>query len=201
MSTLSIRPYHSSDLTALYRICLGTGDAGLGAAHLYQDPDLLGHYYAAPYAVLEPDLSFMLLRDGVPCGYVLGAGDTETFGRRCEVEWFPPLRLRYPIPPVDDTSHDAHMIRAIHEGHKQQNHFPDYPAHLHIDILPEGQGAGWGRQLIETLTNQLRVKGVPAVHLGVGGRNRRAIGFYEHVGFHRIKEAPWGLILGMKLTT
>jgi ribosomal protein S18 acetylase RimI-like enzyme len=40
---------------------------------------------------------------------------------------------------------------------------------------------------------------VPGVHLGVGGRNTRAIGFYTHIGFQRVREAPWGLIMGMKL--
>lgn len=199
MPTFAIRPYHPSDLTALYRICLGTGDAGQDGTHLYQDPDLLGHYYAAPYAVLEPELSFMLTCDGGPCGYVLGTRDTASFGQCCEVEWFPPLRERYPMPPVEDQSRDAHMIRAIHEGHDQQHEFPDYPAHLHIDILPEGRDLGWGRRMIETLVEQMRTLGVPAVHLGVGGRNTNAIGFYEHVGFHRVKEAEWGLILGMHL--
>lgn len=200
MSTFAIRPYHPSDLPNLYQICLGTGDSGADGAHLYQDPHLIGHYFAAPYAVLEPDLSFVLTCDGTPVGYVLGAHDTATFGKRCETEWFPPLRARYPLPPAEDTSRDAQMIRAIHRGHDQQNEHPAYPAHLHIDILPIGQGMGWGKRLIETLLTQMRQGGVPAVHLGVGGRNTRAIGFYEHIGFQRIQEAPWGLILGMKLT-
>jgi ribosomal protein S18 acetylase RimI-like enzyme len=199
MSTFAIRPYHPSDLTALYRICLGTGDAGQDGAHLYRDPDLIGHYFAAPYAVLEPTLSFVLTRDGTPCGYVLGARDTADFGKRCEVAWFPPLRARYPLPAAADPSRDAQMIRAIHDGHEQENEFPDYPAHLHIDILPEGQGAGWGRRLIETLLTAMVANGVPGVHLGVGGRNTRAIGFYTHIGFQRVREAPWGLIMGMRL--
>lgn len=199
MTTFAIRPYHPSDLTALYHICLGTGDAGQSAEHLYLDPDLLGHYYAAPYAVLEPELSFVLTHNGVPCGYVLAAQDTATFGKRCETEWFPPLRTRYPLPVAEIHSPDAQMIRNLHRGHRQVNEFPEYPAHLHIDILPAGQSSGWGRRLIETLAAQLRTLGAPGVYLGVGGRNTRAIGFYEHVGFQRLKEEAWGLVLGMKL--
>ncbi len=196
---LAIRPYHPSDLTSIYRVCLGTGDAGKDASHLYADPDLIGHYFAAPYAVLEPDLSFVLTLHDAPCGYVLGVRDTASFGLRCESEWFPPLRARFPLPPATDITRDAQMIRAIHRGHELINHFPDYPAHLHIDILPPGQGQGWGRQMIETLLNKMRTFDIPGVFLGVGGRNTRAIGFYEHMGFHRIKEESWGLILGMKL--
>ncbi|MEZ4863653.1 MAG: GNAT family N-acetyltransferase [Caldilineaceae bacterium] len=197
--SFAIRPYHPADLTALYRICLYTGDSGQDARHLYTDPDLLGHYYAAPYAILEPELAFVLTNNGQVCGYVLGARDTATFGKRCEVEWFPPLRARYPLPTAEDQSRDARMIRAIHRGHDQENDPADYPAHLHIDLLPEAQGQGWGGKLMQTLLDQMRAMNVPAVHLGVGKNNVRAIGFYAHVGFHVVEEGEWGKIYGMRL--
>ena len=145
-----IRSYHPSDLTALYHICLETGDNGASARTLYSDPNLPGHFYAAPYAVLEPDLCFILTHQHNPCGYILGTRDSATFGRRCEDEWFPPLRLRYPLPPAEDKSADAEMIRSLHQGHDLVNDPADFPPHLHIDILPEGQGGGWGRRLIDT---------------------------------------------------
>lgn len=194
-----IRPYHPTDLTALYRICLETGDSGADGTHLYQDPDVLGHYFAAPYAVLEPDLSFVLTHNGKTCGYVLGVRDTANFGQHCEVEWFPPLRNRYPLPADDDKSPDANMIRAIHRGHHMVNEHPDNPAHLHIDILPEGQGQGWGSRMLDTLINQMRAFDVPGVHLGVGGKNTRAIGFYEHYGFQPLVNERWGIVFGMRL--
>lgn len=109
----AIRPYHPSDLYSLYRICLLTGANGVDASSLFRDPELLGHYYAAPYAVLEPDLCFVLTHAGAPCGYVLGTRDSATFAARCEREWFPVLRTRYPLPPDDDQSEDAQLIRRI----------------------------------------------------------------------------------------
>ena len=60
-----IRPYHPSDLSRLYDICVQTGDCGRDVTHDYPDPDLFGQFYAAPYAVLEPDLCFVLTGDGV----------------------------------------------------------------------------------------------------------------------------------------
>ena len=60
----AIRPYHPSDLCALYRVCLLTGDSGQDASQLYRDPELLGHIYVAPYAVFEPDLCFWSYRHG-----------------------------------------------------------------------------------------------------------------------------------------
>ncbi|MCB0096155.1 MAG: GNAT family N-acetyltransferase [Caldilineaceae bacterium] len=199
MSTFEIRPYHPTDLTALYRICLGTGDSGQDATHLYNDPDVIGHYYAAPYAVLEPELAFVLTHNGHAIGYVLGAADTAAFGHRCETEWFPPLRARYAMPAEDDTSRDANMIRAIYRGHRREENDASYPAHLHIDILPAGQGMGWGKRLIQTLTDAMRRQGIPGVYLGVGRRNANAVGFYQHVGFHTLQEEDWGYVFGMRL--
>jgi len=43
-----IRPYLPSDLDALYRICLLTGDDGQDASSLYKDPRLPGHFSRLP---------------------------------------------------------------------------------------------------------------------------------------------------------
>jgi len=40
-----IRLYRPSDLGALYRISLLTGDDGQDATSLYNDPRLLGHFF------------------------------------------------------------------------------------------------------------------------------------------------------------
>ena len=95
---------------------------------------------------------------------------------------------------------DAEMVRHIHTGHRVHPDLGAYPAHLHIDLLPIAQGGGWGRKMIETLLNQMRARGVSAVHLGVGAKNQHAIGFYEHVGFHIIQVYSGWVACGMDLT-
>src|SRR5262245_27568185 len=140
--TIAIRAYHPSDLYALYQICLRTGDIGADATHVYQDPKLLGHCFAAPYAVFEPDLCFVLTNDGAPCGYILGTRDSVAFAERCDRDWFPVLRARYPLPSPDDRSQDADLIRYIHAGKWINPDVAAYPAHLHIDLLPIAQGQG-----------------------------------------------------------
>jgi ribosomal protein S18 acetylase RimI-like enzyme len=76
----------------------------------------------------------------------------------------------------------------------------DYPAHLHVDLLPRAQGSGHGRQLVDHLLSRLRAMGVLGVHLGVDADNERAIGFYRHVGMRPVRQKPGALILGMPLT-
>lgn len=195
----TVRPYHPTDLSVLYRICLLTGDNGTDASHLYSDPDLLGHYYVAPYAVYEPDLCFVLTRYGMPCGYILGTRDSAAFYARCEQDWLPRLRERYPMPDDDDTSPDARMIRTIYKKYETEEDLIDYPAHLHIDLLPIAQGQGLGHTLMRTFLARLREFEVPAVHLWVSKKNPRAVRFYERAGFQRVIESETAIMFGMRL--
>jgi ribosomal protein S18 acetylase RimI-like enzyme len=197
--SFTIRPYHASDLYSIYQICLKTGDSGADASLIYTDHELLGHLYAAPYAVFEPDLCFVLTQDSDICGYILGTRDSAAFAARCERDWFPVLRSRYPMPAPDDQSADAQIIRRIHMGHSAHAELAAYPAHLHVDLLPVAQGQGWGRQLMRRFLDQLRALGVPGVYLGVGIRNQKAIGFYERMGFERLAEQSTWIAFGMKL--
>ncbi len=194
-----IRPYMPADLPHLYRVCLLTGDSGADASQLYRDPELLGHFYAAPYAVCEPDLTFVLTDEQGVCGYVLGCRDSFMFAAWMEAHWLPPLRQKYPLPPENDTSRDAAMIRLIHKGYVPSSLSNEYPAHLHIDLLPRAQGQGLGRKLMEVFLNRLRELGIPGVHLGVGRRNVGAVAFYERMGFVRLLEFPWGYEYGLRL--
>lgn len=195
----TIRAYQSSDLAAVSRVCLGTGDNGRDATSLYKDPDLLGSYFTSPYVVFEPDLGFVLVHDAVPCGYVLGTRDTVTFCERCEREWFPALRAHYPLPDVSDMSPDAAMIRMIHAGREKSEVATRYPAHLHLDLLPIAQGQGWGPKMMRVFIDRLQSLQIPGVHLSVGKANHRAIGFYQKMGFQRIDEEHQSLIMGRLL--
>ncbi len=192
-----IRTYHPSDLPDLYRICLLTGADGKDASALFQEPLLLGHFYAAPYAVKEPELCLIATLDGVPSGYILGTRDSQDFAQWTEKEWFPALRKRHPIPSPEATNHDAKMIRNLHSGYQQHPDTVAYPGHLHIDLLPSLQGKGMGKRLMDAFLQRLFASGCPAVHLGVSEANQGGIGFYHKLGFHEIGRFPGWRAMGM----
>jgi ribosomal protein S18 acetylase RimI-like enzyme len=197
-----VRPCRPEDLDALYRVCLETGDAGRDATALHDDPTLLGHIYAAPYALFEPELAFVLEDEEGVGGYVLGALDTTAFAARLEAEWWPALRVRYPLPPegAEDTP-DGGLIRMIHSHHGWDPAvLADHPSHLHIDLVARCQGRGHGARLMSTLLEALRAAGSPGVHLGVATRNERAIGFYRHLGFEELTANDWIIQFGMALS-
>ena len=183
--TETIRPFHASDLPALYRICLLTGDASADATDQYRDPDLLGHVYAGPYPVADPGLSFVVVDELGVCGYIIATADTYRFQRWLESSWFPVLRAQNPLveDPGDGTK-DHVLIRTIHESTPQDLPlYTKYPAHMHIDLLPRAQRRGLGRRLIETLSDALRERGIHGLHLGVDQRNTGGIAFYDRIGF------------------
>lgn len=199
----SIRPYEPKDLDALYDICLKTGDTGEDATHLYSDPKLLGHLYAAPYATLEPDLTFVLEDERGVCGYILGALDSKAFDAWLEREWFPGLRERYPEPGGDPGTwtRDERLIKQFYKDDSGDNALlKDYPSHLHIDLLPRAQGRGNGRALMETFLGALKAKGSPGVHLGTSPQNLRAERFYKKMRFTELKRLePHSLVMGKTL--
>jgi GNAT superfamily N-acetyltransferase len=58
-----------------------------------------------------------------------------------------------------------------------------WPAHLHINLLPEARGKGAGAALMRTWLDRLRTGGSPGVHLGMFAENHNAAGFFRSQGF------------------
>ncbi len=196
---MTIRPFHLSDLGALYDICLRTGNSGKDARKLYGDSEILGHYFAAPYVAFEPELCFILDNHTRPLGYILGTSDSRRYLHWTEQHWFPLLRQRYARERENFTQKDRYLRELILRGYVFKEELAEYPAHLHIDILPEGQGRGMGRKLMEAFMAALRKKNTPALHLEVGLSNPGAIAFYRRMGFSTIAEYEKSLALGIKL--
>lgn len=80
----------------------------------------------------------------------------------------------------------------------QENNSKDYPAHLHIDILPEYQRMGLGHKLTDALCEHLKNKGVKGVMLTTWVGNKAARGFYEKYGFTLIKDYKNCVAYGIK---
>ena len=183
-----IRPYRPSDRDAVYDICIRTGDAGQDATARYADPNILPVIFAGPYLTFEPELAFVVADDeDRAVGYVLGTADTNRFAERFATEWLPSVADRYPPLDQPPASPDEIMRDILH--HPERMVIPmlaAYPAHLHIDLLPDYQRSGYGRELILRLVDALRAAGVPAVHLGMATANHAARAFYDRVGFHQI---------------
>jgi ribosomal protein S18 acetylase RimI-like enzyme len=195
----TIRPYQAKDRDAVADICARTAAGGQDARGIYSDDLLMPDVYCLPYVTYAPDLAWVVVDDGGaggerPIGYVVAVADTRGFVDWYESEWAPGFRARHPRPGpmgrdypyseealVRDGGDPGRMLRGI-----TPEELAEYPAHLHIDLLPQGQRRGLGRRLLDTLRAALAERGVPGVHLGMDPANTGARAFYDAYGFREL---------------
>ncbi|MDA4895877.1 GNAT family N-acetyltransferase [Streptomyces sp. MS2A] len=195
-----IRPYRPADRDALVEVCLKTADSGGDATGMLADDALWGDLFAVPYAVNDPGLCWVVESDDArTIGYIVSTADTDEFERWFRDEWWPSRRDRYRRSgEAEPTRQDRLLDYADGRGPGREPNATEYPAHLHIDLLPETQGLGLGRQLVQTLLAELGRRGVPALHLGMNPENTAAAAFYERLGFFPLPSPEGTTILGIR---
>lgn len=197
---MRIRPFRPGDEPALADICLRTADAGVDATGVLDDDDLWAEIFVLPYVARHPELAFVVeAEDGRVVGYIVSAPDTRAFEEWFRTAWWPRHEERWPRPSAEHSRQDGILLYAYGRRAGAEPYGDDYPAHLHIDLLPEAQGRGLGRQLIETLADELRQQGVTGLHLVAGSDNTGAIAFYPRAGFAPLPSHEGVQAFGMTL--
>ncbi|MCB9026271.1 MAG: GNAT family N-acetyltransferase [Bdellovibrionaceae bacterium] len=83
-----------------------------------------------------------------------------------------------------------------------EEHFYDFPAHLHVNVSNDFQGQGVGKKLIEYFQNMLKENSIQGLH-AITSSDASNIQFYAKLGFLRVDEKPfknWNLVfMGKKL--
>jgi ribosomal protein S18 acetylase RimI-like enzyme len=189
-----IRPYEQTDLARLREICVLTGAAGGDATGLYSSDDLLPDLFLEPYVTFAPGWAWVVELDGRIQGYLVAVSDTRAFTSWWAETWAPWFATLYTRPEQPYSDEERLVLRGYHPGEIEIPEVDDYPAHLHIDLLPAAQGQGWGKNLIGRLRSELADVGVPGVFASLDAENVTARGFYERIGFAELSsstpEAP-----------
>lgn len=195
--SLSIRPYSPSDREAVAEICVRTGAHGNDATGVFSDDAMLPSVYVLPYVDRHPDLSFVLDKDGTAVGYIVATDNTDAFYSWFNSEWWPPLAAEFAA--TASTPFDQGLLaNADAIGSAPDSFASTYPAHLHIDLLPDAQGGGWGRKMVEHMNDALRARGVSGVHWTASALNTGALAFYDRLGFERLESAEGAQTYGAK---
>lgn len=199
-----LRPYRPADRDRVALVCTLTGDAGGDATGRFADDGLLPHLYALPHVDFQPDLATVVEIDGEVQGYVLGVSDVAAFSRWWASEWAPVLRRRFPAPGSWPDAQRQLLEGALDGSHLWSPLRVDHPAEFHVDLLPDAQGLGLGRGLVERFCSQVRARGAPGIAIGVDARNTNAVDFYRHLGLEvldtrREDGRPVGHTLGLRL--
>jgi GNAT superfamily N-acetyltransferase len=182
-----IRAYQPADREAIRRICFETGYMGEPIDWIWRDRETFADLITRYYTDREPESIFVVARGGDVVGYLTGCADSERT-RGMAVAEVRRLLLR---GGVLRPGFGAFLARAAFDSLRDRGVRGEalfdarWPAHLHIDLLPEGRGRGLGRRLMELWFARLRSLGVPGVHLGTFAENGAAIRFFEACGLAR----------------
>lgn len=198
---IEIRRYRPDDRADIYEVCRRTAAAGGDATGLYSDDDLMPDIFAGPYLEHDPELVFVVDTGTRVSGYVLAAADTRSFVEWYAAAWVSRLaRFSHVDPPM--TAEDSIIDLGYRPERMLIPEVDEYPAHLHIDLLPESQGQGLGRELIGRLLFALRQRGIRKLYLAMDSENTAAKAFYDRLGFHELPSStPREPVLGISTDT
>lgn len=144
---------------------------------------------------LTPSTCFVL-DDGTgrAVGYIIGTPDTASFVEHWKTTFAPTLDPKVVPPPgvqTDDPAMETKIVKELRkEAHRGEcsmlqkyELLKEYPAHLHIDILSEFTGKGWGAKMVGEFLEAIKGTRAQGVHLGMVRTNDGARRFYERLGF------------------
>lgn len=184
---VKIRPYQEKDKQDVRFTCLNSEGPSPDGKRI---DNFVLNTYCDYYLEKESHNCFVAVDENDKAiGYVICAENYDKYYRTFLKEYVP----RFKIFDIDL------RIRAIFSSIPQMKHKAEYPAHLHIDVLPEYQRQGVGHQLVDALCAHLKAKGIKGVMLTTGTDNVKGRGFYKKYGFDEIEIYKSDAVYGLKL--
>jgi GNAT superfamily N-acetyltransferase len=190
---LRVRAYIGDDRIRVRDVCHRTGYMGEPIDWQWRDAESFADIFSGYYTDHEPGSAFVVEVDAVVSGYLLGCVDSTKAANPGAVAARHIVRRGIAFRPgtagvVWRTVGDAAVDLARGQMKLSELEFSDarWPAHLHIDLLPEARGHGAGRQLVQAWFAVLRERGVDGCHLQTMVENTDAIAFFTAVGFRRL---------------
>lgn len=185
-----IRPFEEKDKENVRFVCLNSE----GPCKMTADES---------YYILTTYCNYYIENEGHNC-FVAANEEDEAVGYIICTENFDAFReifIRDYIPRLDENLEvwggNARKMAGT-SFRLQEKYKDDFPAHLHIDLLPEFQRKGIGHMLVNTLKEHLHGKGVPGVMLTVGAKNEVGQGFYNKYGFEFLEQSGDDVAFGLR---
>lgn len=183
MSGSLIRPVRPADETRLGEIAYLTGFFGNSAETYFPDAQLFSDLWVRAYFRLPDAVGFVAQVGGDVIGYIIGSGDAEAYrralGRVVADTVLPGLLTRRYSRPLSALPYLTRTLRypSPHASEKE------FPAHLHLNLLPQSRGLGLGGGLLQAFLTRLEELRIPGVQLSTTDENGAALGLYEKAGF------------------
>jgi ribosomal protein S18 acetylase RimI-like enzyme len=181
---LRVRPYEPRDRQAVRDLCCDTGYLGNPIDPVFEDRELFADFLTAYYTDQEPECCFVLEKDGVVKGYLLGA--RKRF--KLQLSGLVPmlwsaLRLLWRYPGYRPASR-KYVKWLVTKGWRETPPAPKDAAHFHINILPEARTLDKTRELFNAFFEHLRAAGETRVYGQMSTfETRRGEALFKRYGF------------------
>ncbi|KAH7350306.1 acyl-CoA N-acyltransferase [Pyrenochaeta sp. MPI-SDFR-AT-0127] len=207
MASPFVRVYDASrDFDNGLHVFFTTIDQGLD----WEPARTIGSYlWYKAYVSLAPS-TCMVLDDGSGrvIGYCIGTAETRCFAQEWRNTFAKSIDATL-VPRPETKSHDPAMEQdlvrnfrhALYNGECSMllpwpEALEKYPAHMHIDILPEYQRKGYGTVLISAFFEAVKGLGAGGVHLDMVRTNSAGRAFYTRIGFRVCEQVLDGGVSG-----
>lgn len=209
LGNIKIRQCIEDDLAAIADICYKTGFMGedLTGSGRFNDKILFSYLFCLYYPLYEIDNCFVALDDdknGI-VGYILGSRNTIEQEKRFTRKMVSRIVFRMCTHTIffhpESFSAVLSFMKSLELKEIEKTVYTKYPAHLHMNILPEYQKRGIGSMLIHTFEEYMNDKEVTGVHIWTSNKNVKAVPFYSKQGYEVIYEREsnvWKGIEGYK---
>lgn len=204
MDEIKIRQFRKGDEEGILDICYSTGFMGedLSGTGRFKDRWLFGLLFCLYYPWYESRNCYVASDGDRIAGYVIGTENSKLQKARSifYMGYRIVFRLLFYTSMVYPESFKSvvEFLRKANLSELPGRLTDEYPAHLHINILPEYQHMGIGSRLIDTFEKHVKNLGVSGVHLVTSSRNMRAVPFYMKMGYRVLCEKDGGIWDGVE---
>jgi hypothetical protein len=166
-----VRQFEENDREAIRKIC---SDAALEKPNpwFHEDPELAPLRFTDYYLDYEPESCFVGEVRGRVVGYLAGCKDTRVFNRIFRKRYLPRIvaRIGWKLLTLQYRKKETYRtfwwtLAGRFQGQEKLTiPLDEYPAHTHLNIIPEYRGCGLSNQLSSAFRRHMKEMGVSGLH-------------------------------------
>jgi hypothetical protein len=185
-----VRNYHQSDRDSVRALCCETGFLGNPIDPVFEDRELFADFLTDYYLKNEPDSAFVVIKDNVVKGYLLGSRrplEHQIHSLLQNVLYGGKMLSRY-LRYKKESRRFIHWM--VSKAWREVPAAPRTIGHFHVNFLPEVKSIIVFRQLLETYFRYLHDHGIKQVHAQmVTFDGRRGFKLFERYGFKVLNQS------------
>lgn len=191
MENTVIRRCFKKDEEGVINICYDTGFMGesLKNKNIFNDKKLFGYLFCIYYMHYEIKNCFVAedVLSNKLIGYIIGTMNTKKQEKLFRIKMFWRICVRvltYTWWKHPETIKSIiYYVKNTEGRYELKNLYKEYPAHFHINIVPQNQSSGLGSSLLKEFEKHTLINSIHGIHLETTNMNIKAVPFYIKNGY------------------